>query len=167
MSCIRQSVAKLTVPQRVTPRAELFQSCQFILFRRRTDRALAILLKTCKGKDMTIFEKIASRQIAAQIVHETDDFMAIHDVNPQAPIHVLIVPKRVIPRIAEARLDDGPLLGSMLLASREIAEKLGVLESGYVWSSTMAAMRANPCPISTFISSPGAASSGLPADPFL
>lgn len=80
---------------------------------------------------MTIFEKIASREIPARIVHETDDFLAFHDVSPQAPVHVLIVPKRVIPRVAEARADDAALLGRMVVASREIAEKLGVAESGY------------------------------------
>ncbi len=79
---------------------------------------------------MTIFEKIAAREIPAQFVHETDEFFAIHDVNPQAPVHVLIIPKRVIPRIAEAAPHDAELLGQMLLASREIAEKLGIT-SGY------------------------------------
>jgi histidine triad (HIT) family protein len=80
---------------------------------------------------MTIFEKIAAREIPAQIVHETDDFMAIYDVNPQAPVHILIVPKPVIPRIAEAHENDAGLLGRMLLASSEIARKAGVAESGY------------------------------------
>ncbi|MEP6668515.1 MAG: histidine triad nucleotide-binding protein [Chthoniobacter sp.] len=80
---------------------------------------------------MTIFEKIAAREIPAKIVHETDEFFAFHDVNPQAPTHVLIVPKRVIPRIAEASAADSELLGRMLVASREIAQKLGVAESGY------------------------------------
>jgi histidine triad (HIT) family protein len=80
---------------------------------------------------MTIFEKIAAREIPAQIVHETDDFMAVQDVNPQAPVHVLIVPKRVIPRIAEGQAGDAELLGRMLLASSEIAKKVGVAEGGY------------------------------------
>ncbi len=80
---------------------------------------------------MTIFEKIAAREIPASIVYETDEFLAFHDVNPQAPVHVLIVPKRVIPRIAEAGAGDAELLGRMLVASREIAQKLGVAESGY------------------------------------
>ncbi|MBA2585244.1 MAG: HIT domain-containing protein, partial [Chthoniobacterales bacterium] len=47
---------------------------------------------------MTIFERIVAREIAAEIVYEDDDVLAFHDVNPQAPVHVLIVPKRVIPR---------------------------------------------------------------------
>lgn len=80
---------------------------------------------------MTIFEKIAAREIPAKIIHETDEFLAFHDVRPQAPVHVLIVPKKVIPRIAEATADDSALLGSMLGAVREIAAKACVLESGF------------------------------------
>ena len=80
---------------------------------------------------MTIFEKIAAKQIPARIVHETEDFMAVQDVNPQAPVHVLIVPKRVIPRVAEAEEGDASLLGRMLIASGEIARKMDVFDSGY------------------------------------
>jgi histidine triad (HIT) family protein len=80
---------------------------------------------------MTIFEKIVAREIPAKIAHETDEFLAFHDVNPQAPVHVLIVPKRVIPRLAASTSSDAELLGRMLVASKEIAAKLGVLESGY------------------------------------
>ena len=60
---------------------------------------------------MTIFEKIAAREIPAKVVFEDDDVLAFHDVNPQAPVHVLIVPKRVIPRLAETNELDQPLLG--------------------------------------------------------
>jgi histidine triad (HIT) family protein len=80
---------------------------------------------------MTIFEKIIAREIPARIVHETDEFLAFHDVNPQAPVHVLIVPKRVIPRVADAAATDAELLGRMIVASREIARQLGVIDSGY------------------------------------
>lgn len=80
---------------------------------------------------MTLFEKIASREIPADILHEEADFLAFRDVNPQAPVHVLIVPKRVIPRIGKAEPGDADLLGRMLIASKTIAAKLGVLESGY------------------------------------
>lgn len=80
---------------------------------------------------MTIFQKIAAREIPAEIVHETEEFLAIRDVNPQAPTHVLIVPKQVIPRVAEAAEENAALLGRMLIASREIAEKLGVATTGY------------------------------------
>jgi histidine triad (HIT) family protein len=80
---------------------------------------------------MTMFEKIIRREIPAKIVYEDDDVMAFHDVDPKAPVHVLIVPKRVIPRLAEATEADGPLLGKLLLASRTVAEKLDLLSSGY------------------------------------
>ncbi len=80
---------------------------------------------------MTIFEKIIRREIPAKIVLEDDDLLAFHDVNPEAPVHVLIIPKRVIPRLAEATQEDGALLGKLLLASRAVAEKLDLLQSGY------------------------------------
>ena len=80
---------------------------------------------------MTVFEKIAAREIPARIVAETDEWLAFHDVNPQAPIHVLIVPKRVIPRLSEAFAEDVGLLGRLLLAANEIANVLGVSKSGF------------------------------------
>lgn len=80
---------------------------------------------------MTLFEKIATGEIPARIVHESADFIAFHDVNPQAPVHVLIIPRRCIPRLSEAAPTDADLLGRMLLASGEIAEKLGLAEGGY------------------------------------
>lgn len=75
---------------------------------------------------MTLFERLISREIPADIVHEDEQTFAFRDIHPQAPIHVLIVPKRVIPRVGEAELDDQVLLGSLLLAAGEVARKLGV-----------------------------------------
>jgi len=72
----------------------------------------------------TLFEKIIAREIPAAIVYEDDLVLAIRDINPQAPTHVLIFPKRVIPRIAEATGDDGKLLGHLLLKAAEVANKL-------------------------------------------
>ena len=80
---------------------------------------------------MTLFEKIAEREIPAEIVYEEEDFLAFKDVNPQAPVHILIIPKRCIPRISAATRADSDLLGRMLLASERIAKEAGVLESGY------------------------------------
>lgn len=80
---------------------------------------------------MTIFEKIARHEIPAKIVHEDDDVIAFRDVNPQAPVHVLIVPKRVIPRLAEATEADAQLLGKLLVAARDVAQQLGISQSGY------------------------------------
>ncbi|HEY2102450.1 MAG TPA: histidine triad nucleotide-binding protein [Chthoniobacterales bacterium] len=73
---------------------------------------------------MTIFEKIIARQIPAEIVFENDEVLAFRDVNPQAPVHVLIVPKRVIPRLADASGKDRELLGQLLLTAGELAKKL-------------------------------------------
>ncbi len=80
---------------------------------------------------MTIFEKIIAREIPAEIIWEDDDAIAFHDVNPQAPIHVLIVPKKVIPRLRDATQDDARLLGKLLLVARDLATKLGIEESGF------------------------------------
>lgn len=80
---------------------------------------------------MTIFEKIASREVPARIVWEDDEVLAFHDVDPKAPVHVLIVPKRVIPRLAATTEADQALLGKLLLTTRIVAEKLDLLTSGY------------------------------------
>ena len=79
---------------------------------------------------MTIFEKIIARQIPAKIIWEDDDAIAFHDVNPQAPVHVLIVPTKVVPRLTDATDDDRAILGKLLLVARDMAKELG-LSSGY------------------------------------
>ena len=78
----------------------------------------------------TLFQKIAARQIPAAIVYEDDQVLAFRDIHPQAPVHVLIVPKRVIPRIAEAGSSDQALLGHLLLKAAVVSQKLG-LANGY------------------------------------
>jgi len=75
---------------------------------------------------MTIFEKIIARQIPAEIVYEDELCLAFHDINKQAPIHVLIIPKKPIPRIGEAAAEDAALLGHLMLAAGKVAEILGV-----------------------------------------
>lgn len=80
---------------------------------------------------MTIFEKIIAREIPAKIVFEDDHVIVFHDVDPKAPLHVLIIPKRVIPRLAEAKESDEQLLGKLVLTASKVARDLGVDESGY------------------------------------
>jgi histidine triad (HIT) family protein len=80
---------------------------------------------------MTLFEKIIAKQVPANIVYEDDKVIAINDIKPGAPTHVLVIPKKVIPRIAEAKPDDHKVLGHMLLKAAEIAKKAGVEQSGY------------------------------------
>jgi histidine triad (HIT) family protein len=79
----------------------------------------------------TLFEKIIAREIPAAIVYEDDSVLAIRDINPQAPTHVLIFPKKVVPRIAEATTADQPLLGQLLLKAAEVADKVGLKKGGY------------------------------------
>ena len=78
----------------------------------------------------TLFEKIIAREIPAAIDYEDDLVLAIRDINPQAPVHVLMFPKKPVTRIAEATPDDHKLLGHILLKAAEVAKKLD-LKSGY------------------------------------
>ena len=80
---------------------------------------------------MTLFEKIIARQIPATIIAEETDWIAFSDIEPQAPTHTLIVPKKAIPRLAEATLEDEKILGSLLLAAATVAKKQGLDQSGY------------------------------------
>ena len=79
---------------------------------------------------MTIFKRIISKEIPANIVFEDDICLAFHDINPQAPTHVLIIPKQEIRSLAHASDADEQLLGHLLIAARKIAEKLQ-LTDGY------------------------------------
>ena len=74
----------------------------------------------------TIFSKIINREIPAKIVYEDDQCLAFHDVNPQAPTHVLLIPKKEIPRLVDAQPEDAALLGHLLLAANKVARQLGV-----------------------------------------
>jgi len=80
---------------------------------------------------MTLFEKIIARQIPANIVFEDDQILAFHDVHPQAPVHVLLVPKKPISRIGTAGPEDEALLGHLLLQAPMVARILGVFDSGF------------------------------------
>lgn len=80
---------------------------------------------------MTLFERIAAGEIPAEIVRRDEDVLAIRDINPQAPVHILVVPRRVIPRIGEAADEDAAVLGRLLLAARDIARQEGLDRTGY------------------------------------
>ncbi len=82
-------------------------------------------------QEKTLFEKIRDREIPADIVHEDDHCLAFRDISPQAPLHILVVPKKAIPRIAAASEDDARLLGSLLIAAAAVAAKHGIAESGF------------------------------------
>ena len=80
---------------------------------------------------MTLFERIDTGEIPADIVLKNDDVLAFRDIHPQAPVHILVVPRRVIPRIGEAGETDEALLGKLLLAAKDIAKAEGLADSGY------------------------------------
>ena len=73
----------------------------------------------------TIFSKIISREIPADIVYEDEECLAFRDINPQAPMHILIIPKKPIARLADAAADDQQMLGHLMLKASEIAEQQG------------------------------------------
>ncbi|MFO1450551.1 MAG: HIT domain-containing protein [Opitutaceae bacterium] len=72
----------------------------------------------------TLFQRIIDREIPARIEHEDDRCIALHDIHPQAPVHVLVIPKKPIPRLQAAASDDQALLGHLLLTAAALAEKL-------------------------------------------
>ena len=79
----------------------------------------------------TLFDKIIAREIPATIVYEDDLVLAFRDIKPQAPAHVLVIPKKPIARIAEAQPEDHRVLGHLLLKAAEIAKSLGIAQSGF------------------------------------
>jgi len=88
----------------------------------------------CAGNKLmskTLFEKIIAREIPARIVYEDDLVIAFHDIAPQAPTHVLLIPKKPIPRVAEAEAEDQAQLGHLLLKAAEVAGKLGLTQNGF------------------------------------
>ena len=78
-----------------------------------------------------LFLKIISREIPADIVFENNDVLAFRDLNPQAPLHVLIIPKIRIPTINDMQEQNAELFGKLFLAAREIAAEHGIAEDGY------------------------------------
>ena len=80
---------------------------------------------------MTLFEKIIAREIPADIVYEDDLCLCFRDISPQAPTHLLLIPKKPVVRIAEAASEDKELLGHMLLKVGDIARQEGYAEDGF------------------------------------
>lgn len=74
---------------------------------------------------MTIFEKIIAREIPAKIAYEDDQYLAFHDIAPGAPVHVLVVPKRVIPRLSDLEPGDAELVGGLFLVAKRVMADLG------------------------------------------
>jgi len=88
-------------------------------------------LKFSRMAEKTLFEKIRDEEIPADIVHRDELCIALRDIAPQAPTHILVVPTKPIPRVGEAKLEDGPILGHLLIIAAEVARKEGIAENGY------------------------------------
>ncbi len=80
--------------------------------------------------EKTLFQKIGDGDIPAEKVHEDETCFAIRDINPQAPDHILIIPRRMIPRMEEATNEDATILGHLLLTARDLAKTLN-FKRGY------------------------------------
>lgn len=79
----------------------------------------------------TIFSKIIRREIPAKVVHEDEQCLAFHDVQPQAPVHVLVIPKKPIVSLEQLAAEDAPLLGHLWMVIPQLARELGLADSGY------------------------------------
>jgi len=80
---------------------------------------------------MTIFARIISGEIPADIIYEDQDVVAFRDIQPQAPAHILVVPRKPIPSIAQATEEDTLLIGRIFLAATKIARDIGIESDGY------------------------------------
>ena len=78
-----------------------------------------------------LFCKIINKEIPAQIVYEDQNVLAFKDISPQAPVHLLVIPKKHIASINEAGVEDEQLIGKMILAAQKLAKEAGVAEGGY------------------------------------
>lgn len=79
----------------------------------------------------TIFSKIIRREIPADIVFENDRILAFRDINPQAPVHILIIPKKPIATLNDIQAEDAALIGELFLVAVQIAVEQGIAETGY------------------------------------
>ena len=80
---------------------------------------------------MCVFCKIVNREIPAKVVYEDDKVMAFHDINPQAPVHILVIPKEHIPTVNDLEEKHKELIGHIFMVIKEIAKEMGIAESGY------------------------------------
>ncbi|CAB4243519.1 conserved protein of unknown function [Methylacidimicrobium sp. AP8] len=79
----------------------------------------------------SLFSRIIDRELPAQVIYEDDHCIAIHDIHPVARVHALVIPKKPIPRLSEAKQEDQQLLGHLLLAAKTVAAHLGIAETGF------------------------------------
>jgi histidine triad (HIT) family protein len=81
--------------------------------------------------DDCLFCKIVRKEIPAKVIYETDELLAFEDINPRAPIHILIIPKKHLATINDATEEDCQVLGNIILSAKKIAANLGISDDGY------------------------------------
>ncbi len=79
----------------------------------------------------TIFAKIIAKEIPARIAFEDDRCLAFHDVHPQAPVHILVIPKKEISRVAASTVEDEALLGHLIFVAQTVAKNEGLHDTGF------------------------------------
>ena len=79
----------------------------------------------------TIFSKIINKEIPAEIVYEDDELLAFNDINPQAPVHILIIPKKEIKTLNDIESEDQEIMGKMMLLAKDLARENNIDNSGY------------------------------------
>ena len=94
-------------------------------------------------EEKSIFEMILNKEIESEIIYEDKEIFAINDINPVAPIHVLVIPKKKIRTINDVSKDDAMLIGRMVLTAQKLAENLNIDKSGYrlLWNTNKDAMQ--------------------------
>ncbi len=87
--------------------------------------------------EKSIFEKILSKEIPSEIIYETEHVFAINDINPVAPVHILVIPKIKIPTINDLEEKDMDLIGEIVLTAKKLAFERGIQDSGYrlIWNT--------------------------------
>lgn len=92
-----------------------------------------VISKSCNGDIMTdcIFCKIAQGELKASIIYADDDVVAFHDIKPQAPTHVLVIPRRHISSLNDCRPEDAAILGRLMMICKDVAEQAGLSETGF------------------------------------
>lgn len=91
----------------------------------------------------SVFEMILNKEIESEIIYEDDEIFAINDINPVAPVHVLVIPKKKIKTINEITHDDAMLIGKLVLTGKKLAKDLKIDKSGYrlLWNTNDDAMQ--------------------------
>ena len=94
-------------------------------------------------EEKSIFEMILDKEIESEIIYEDDEIFAINDINPVAPVHILVVPKKRINTINDLSEEDQNLVGKIVLVAKNLAKKTNISESGYrlLWNTNKDAMQ--------------------------